>query len=71
MKNTAEGVVLWYDPHGSEVSQRETFTCAHDQRVGIVGVDDGGWCYREQKLLCKNPKCYEDCDPVLDRLGFG
>lgn len=49
--------------------QMPTFTCPHCSRVGIVNEDDGGWCFKCGRLLCKSESCHKDCDPMIRRLG--
>jgi hypothetical protein len=58
----ATGVLFVDAPEG----QREyaTFTCPHCNAVGLVG-EDGGWCFKCARLLCRRERCLEDCRPFL------
>lgn len=66
-----QAVAVWYDPDGCEVVQREMFTCPHCNRGGFLGQDDGGYCIKCQKPLCKQDVCYDDCTPVASMFGYG
>ena len=59
--------VLFVDEPGR---QREyaTFSCPHCNAVGVVGGDDGGWCFKCGRLLCRSERCLGDCRPFLARV---
>jgi len=67
------GVIFIYDPDAA-TTEREipTFTCPHCMTVGRVSIgldgrggDDGGWCFRCGRLLCKRDECHGECKPFL------
>jgi hypothetical protein len=59
----ATGVIHQVD--GSSEREIPTFTCPHCNAVGVVGGDDGGWCFKCGRLLCRSERCLEDCRPFL------
>jgi len=61
------GILIINDPEKGEQSF-PTFTCCHCMRLGIVGKDDGGWCFKCSRLICKQQKCYDECNPFKKRI---
>ena len=76
MRNTSSGIfIVTSIDEGIVKKEVETFTCCHCGCIRMISKDpqktqDGGFCFRCAKLICKAPACHSNCSPYKARPGI-